>query len=67
MFYLALVVFLTKLYRLSVIGYRLSVIGYRLSVIGYRLSVIGYRLSVRYQSGANSSIASLGVNDKVLV
>ncbi|MBS9816442.1 hypothetical protein [Vibrio alginolyticus] len=60
MFYLALVVFLTKLYRLSVIGYRLS-------VIGYRLSVIGYRLSVRYQSGANSSIASLGVNDKVLV
>ncbi|HHF3180688.1 TPA: hypothetical protein ACPJ1W_004678 [Vibrio alginolyticus] len=52
---------------LSCIGYRLSVIGYRLSVIGYRLSVIGYRLSVLSQGGANSSIASLGVSDKVLV
>ncbi|EPE1743088.1 hypothetical protein ACSGXV_004659 [Vibrio parahaemolyticus] len=60
MFYLVLVLFLTKLYRLSVIGYRLSVIGYRLSVIGYRLSVL-------YQGGANPSIASLGVSDKVLV
>ncbi|HHF0549489.1 TPA: hypothetical protein ACPHT3_004130 [Vibrio alginolyticus] len=36
MFYLVFVLFLPKLYRLSVIGYRLSVIGYRLSVIGYR-------------------------------
>ncbi|MFH4722026.1 hypothetical protein [Vibrio alginolyticus] len=53
MFYLVLVLFLPKLYRLS--------------VIGYRLSVIGYRLSVLYQGGANSSIASLGVSDKVLV
>ncbi|MCR9936517.1 hypothetical protein NB618_08675 [Vibrio antiquarius] len=32
MFYLVLVLFLTKLYRLSVIGYRLSVIGYRLDI-----------------------------------
>ncbi|EJO2026889.1 hypothetical protein NRC85_005137 [Vibrio parahaemolyticus] len=47
MFYLVLVLFLTKLYRLSVIGYRLSVIGYRLSVIGYRLSVIGYRFYIK--------------------
>ncbi|ELA7254670.1 hypothetical protein ACYVO5_001889 [Vibrio parahaemolyticus] len=47
MFYLVLVSFLTKLYRLSVIGYRLSVIGYRLSVIGYRLSVIGYRFDIK--------------------
>ncbi|MDF4613377.1 hypothetical protein P3434_20105 [Vibrio parahaemolyticus] len=39
MFYLVLVLFLTKLYRLSVIGYRLSVIGYRLSVIGYRFDI----------------------------
>ncbi|HIF5698555.1 TPA: hypothetical protein ACX3DO_004453 [Vibrio parahaemolyticus] len=39
MFYLVLVSFLTKLYRLSVIGYRLSVIGYRLSVIGYRFDI----------------------------
>ncbi|EML0283400.1 TPA: hypothetical protein ACPHUW_004979 [Vibrio alginolyticus] len=60
MFYLVFVLFLPKLYRLSVIGYRLSVIGYRLSVIGYRLSVLS-------QGGANSSIASLGVSDKVLV
>ncbi|WP_337221047.1 hypothetical protein [Vibrio parahaemolyticus] len=32
MSYLVLVLFLTKLYRLSVIGYRLSVIGYRLDI-----------------------------------
>ncbi|ELI1598748.1 hypothetical protein RQU96_004641 [Vibrio alginolyticus] len=42
MFYLVLVLFLTKLF-----GYRLSVIGYRLSVIGYRLSVIGYRFDIK--------------------